>query len=92
MRSLIALGLLVAGVATGQGRVVVVGVDGDAAIEWTMGGTGSEGPFRFRGSEHYAFDGDLIAEIRQYWTFDTDRLDTGLVDYPYGESGEEIDR
>lgn len=58
--------------------------DGEtAAIEWTMSGVGPAGPFRFRGSEHYDFDGDLIAEIRQYWTFDRDRLDTGLVDYPY---------
>lgn len=58
--------------------------DGEtAAIEWGMAGTGHDGPFRFRGSEHYAFEGDRIAEIRQYWIFDTDRLDTGLVDYPY---------
>lgn len=58
--------------------------DGEtAAIEWTMAGVGPAGPFRFRGSEHYAFVGDRIAEIRQYWTFDPDRLDTGLVDYPY---------
>ena len=40
-------------------------------------------PFAFRGSEHYGFEGDLIAEIRQYWTFDPAILDTGLVDYPY---------
>ena len=60
-----------------------------AAIEWTMGGTGADGPFRLRGSEHYAFAGDRIAEIRQYWIFDTDRLDTGLVDYPYPEEGSE---
>ena len=41
--------------------------------------------FAFRGSEHYRFEGDdhRIAEIRQYWTFDPDRLDTGLIDYPY---------
>jgi ketosteroid isomerase-like protein len=59
--------------------------DGDtAAIEWAMTGTGPDGPFRFHGSEHYAFEGDRIAEIRQYWIFDRDRLDTGLVDYPYG--------
>jgi hypothetical protein len=58
-----------------------------AAIEWTMTG---EQPRRFvvRGSEHYRFEGDdhRIAEIRQYWTFDPKRLDTGLVDYRYGEA------
>lgn len=56
-----------------------------AAIEWTMAGTGPDGPFRFHGSEHYGFEagGNRIAEIRQYWIFDTERLDTGLVGYPY---------
>ena len=59
--------------------------EGDAAaIEWTMTGRGREGrPFAMRGSEHYAFVDGRIAEIRQYWTFDRDRLDTGLLDYPY---------
>lgn len=57
-----------------------------AAIEWTMTGTEprEQRPFVFHGSEHYAFRDSLIAEIRQYWTFDPDRLDTGLVDWPYG--------
>lgn len=60
--------------------------DGEtAAIEWHMSGEGDSGPFVFRGSEHYAFDGEHIAEIRQYWTFDPARGDTGLVDYPYPE-------
>lgn len=57
-----------------------------AAIEWTMRGHDprQDGrPFAFRGSEHYRFQGSLIAEIRQYWTFDPDRLDTGLRGYPY---------
>lgn len=54
-----------------------------AAIEWQMAGDGGEGPFVFRGSEHYSFDGDRIAEIRQYWHFDLTTLDTGLVGYPY---------
>lgn len=63
---------------------VVVDAEHDtAAIEWHMTGVGADGPFTFRGSEHYAFDGELIAEIRQYWTFSRDRLDTGLVEYPY---------
>ena len=60
--------------------------EGDAAaIEWSMAGTDPRDgePFVFRGSEHYRFDGDLIAEIRQYWTFDPDTLDTGLRNYPY---------
>ena len=67
--------------------------DGEsAAIEWAMMGRGPDGPFRFRGSEHYAFDGDRIAEIRQYWIFDRERLDTGLVDYPYPDEPEDPDR
>ena len=73
--------------------------DGDtAAIEWRMsgtmsarGGVSSEVPFAVRGSEHYDFgppgnSGEpLIAEIRQYWTFDLDHPSSELVDYPYGE-------
>lgn len=61
----------------------------DAACEWTMTGVAApDGPsFRFRGSDHYRFDGDLITEIRQYWTFDPDRLDTGLRGFSYGEDG-----
>ena len=62
--------------------------DGEtAAIEWTMTGTdpASGRAFAVRGSEHYRFEGGdhRIAEIRQYWTFDPERLDTGLIDYPY---------
>ncbi len=58
-----------------------------AAIEWSMTGTNpnDQQPFTFRGSEHYRFEDSLIAEIRQYWTFDDARGDTGLVDYPYPE-------
>lgn len=59
---------------------------GAAAIEWTMTGAAPDGrAFAVRGSEHYAFDpGDgRISEIRQYWTFDRDRLDTGLIGYPH---------
>lgn len=57
-----------------------------AAIEWSMTGTDSRTgrAFTFRGSEHYEFDDSLIAEIRQYWTFDRAELDTGLVGYDYG--------
>ncbi len=62
--------------------------EGDAAaIEWSMTGTdpASGRAFVFRGSEHYRFDPAtmLIEEIRQYWTFDKERLDTGLIEYPY---------
>jgi ketosteroid isomerase-like protein len=65
---------------------VVESADGSsAAIEWSMAGTdpSTGDPFVFRGSEHYRFVGTSIDEIRQYWTFDRDRLQTGLVDYPY---------
>lgn len=64
----------------------IVSQDDAAAIEWSMTGTDPESTrrFVFRGSEHYRFDPaeNLIAEIRQYWTFDPVRLDTGLIDYP----------
>ena len=62
-----------------------VGDSKGAAIEWSMAGTNPDDgqSFTFRGSEHYRFDATLIAEIRQYWSFDPNRLDTGLVDYPY---------
>ncbi len=74
------------GGATWSVDSVVAAADGSvAAIEWSMAGTDprSGQPFVFRGSEHYRFDGTLIAEIRQYWTFDRDRLDSGLIGYPY---------
>jgi len=56
-----------------------------AAIEWSMTGTNpADGrSFVFRGSEHYRFEGSLITEIRQYWTFDPDKLDTALIEYDY---------
>ena len=59
-------------------------VEGDeAAIEWSMRGTRDGEPFIVRGSEHYRFAGELIAEIRQYWSFDRDNPGSELVDYPY---------
>lgn len=63
-------------------------VDGAcAAIEWSMTGTNpvDKRSFVFRGSEHYRFETDenLIAEIRQYWTFNPAVLDTGLKGYEY---------
>ena len=62
--------------------------DGDtAAIEWSMHGSAKGATLVFRGSEHYRFEGDLIAELRQYWTFDPERLGSRLVDYPYSERG-----
>ena len=39
--------------------------------------------FTFRGSEHYRFVDTRIDEIRQYWTFDPAKLDTGLIGYDY---------
>jgi iron complex transport system ATP-binding protein len=63
--------------------------DGDrVAIEWTMRGMvtssdGGEEPFAFRGSEHYEFEGDRIAQIRQYWTFDAHEPGSALVEYDY---------
>ena len=60
-------------------------VEGDrAAVEWAMHGTDPKSgrAFTFRGSDHYEFRDGLICEIRQWWTFDRDRLDVGLVDHP----------
>lgn len=65
--------------------------DGDAAaIEWRMSGTADHGRFVFRGSEHYRFQGPLIDEIRQYWNFDTQAVNTGLIEYPYGETPDRL--
>ena len=75
------------GGAVGSVDTVVASADGSAAaIEWSMRGTDprSGRAFVFRGSEHYRFVDTLIDEIRQYWTFDRERLDTGLVGYPDG--------
>jgi ketosteroid isomerase-like protein len=55
----------------------------DAACEWTMTGAAQGRAVVFRGSDHYRFDGELIAEVRQYWTFDDSRLSTGLLGYAY---------
>jgi ketosteroid isomerase-like protein len=63
--------------------------EGDtAAIEWSMNGTDPRNgqSFVFRGSEHYRFEDNRIAEIRQYWTFDPDTLDTGLRGYSYPDT------
>jgi ketosteroid isomerase-like protein len=56
-----------------------------AAIEWSMSGTEptSGRAFIFRGSEHYRFEENLIVEIRQYWTFNPNTLDTALLGYLY---------
>ncbi|MEM7467884.1 MAG: nuclear transport factor 2 family protein [Pseudomonadota bacterium] len=64
-----------------------------AAIEWTMTGTTSSGPFTVRGSEHYRFVDGRIDQIRQYWSFDSENLDTSLVGFPYSsDPGQTIDR
>lgn len=62
-----------------------VAVGDVAAIEWWMTGTDprTQRAFTFRGSEHYRFVDGLIDEIRQYWTFDPAKLDTGLIGYAY---------
>ncbi len=56
-----------------------------AAIEWTMLVPHQGRTAAVRGSEHYSFRDGLIAEIRQYWTFDPERVETGLHDFPYAE-------
>lgn len=56
-----------------------------AVCEWTMTGVGEQGQaFAFRGSDHYDLAPDgRIAEVRQYWTFDPERLDSALLGYDY---------
>jgi hypothetical protein len=58
----------------------------DAACEWSMTGVAEGRAFVFRGSDHYRFEGDLIAEVRQYWFFDNSRLTSGLLGYAYGNA------
>jgi ketosteroid isomerase-like protein len=55
-----------------------------AAVEWTMTVPGDP-PLRIRGSDHYTFEGGLIAEVRQYWTFDPAAPATELRGYPYAD-------
>ena len=64
--------------------VSAVAEEARAAVEWTMTGTdpATGRKFTFRGSDHYEFADGLISEIRQWWTFDPDRLDTGLIGHP----------
>lgn len=63
----------------------LIGGAATAAIEWSMTGTDpmTQREFTFRGSEHYRFVGSLIDEIRQYWTFDPEALETGLIGLNY---------
>ena len=63
----------------------VIETDDSAAIEWVMEGEDSGQLFHIRGSEHYEFKEHLIAEIRQYWTFDANSPGGGLIKYPYGK-------
>ena len=51
-----------------------------------MHGAADGAPFVFRGSEHYRFEGDLIAEIRQYWAFDPNNPGSPLLGYAYEDT------
>lgn len=62
-------------------------VNGDAAaIEWHMRGCAGGGEFVVYGSEHYRFADGLIAEIRQYWTYNPRSPGSALLGYAYPES------
>ena len=65
----------------------VIETSDSAAIEWVMEGEVLGQRFQIRGSEHYEFEDGLIAEIRQYWTFDPESPGGGLIKYAYGEPG-----
>ena len=58
-----------------------------AAIEWTMTGSDEGRAFAVSGSEHYHFRDTKIAEIRQYWTYDPQQLDSRLQGFDYASSG-----
>ncbi len=69
-------------------HVDAVLANGDrAAIEWTMTGhdAASNSAFAVRGAEWYRFDGGLIAEIRQYWTFNARAPGSQLLGYTYDD-------
>ena len=53
-----------------------------------MNGTdpGPQRPLAVQGSEHVRLEGTQIEEIRRYWTFDAEKLDTGFFGYPYGDT------
>ena len=63
----------------------VIETTNSAAIEWRMEGEATGVAFQIHGSEHYEFRENLIAEIRQYWTFDPESPGGGLIEYPYAE-------
>ena len=54
-----------------------------SAIEWSMTGKHEGREFCVRGSEHYEFEGTKISEIRQYWHFDPEFLNSELQSFPY---------
>lgn len=55
------------------------------ASEWTMTAPSAEAVVR--GSEHYEVADGRITQIRQYWTYDRENMNTELVDFTYAESG-----
>jgi ketosteroid isomerase-like protein len=64
----------------------VIGSPNDicVAAEWTMRGTANGAPFAFRGVDvFHADDAGLLTEVRQYWRFDAEQMDSGLVGFPY---------
>ena len=63
--------------------------EGDrASIEWTMTGRDatSGDTFAVRGAEWYRFEGGLVAEIRQYWTFVANAPGSQLLGYTYDDA------
>lgn len=55
----------------------------EAASEWTMLVRVDERQVAVRGAEHYEFHDGLIRQIRQYWSYNADNVETGLKNYPY---------
>lgn len=58
---------------------------GRCASEWTM--TAPSVAAVVRGSEHYEVADGRITQIRQYWTYDRETMDTELLGFPYADNG-----
>jgi hypothetical protein len=79
----------VAGLIGAKWRVEhAIACDDEVAIEWSMEWTAPHDGERYivHGAEFYAFRGELISEIRGYYSHGEAR-DTGLVGFPYAERG-----
>ena len=66
-----------------------MGAENEAVIEWTMISTflNEQRKEILRGAEWYQFHGGKIAEIRAYFLWTPEQMESELVGYPYAERG-----